>query len=389
MNRENIEEILKNIGSENVPADVHKLAEETSRDFTKTLMQTRQPKHHVFWEYIMKSKTTKLAAAAVIIVVAFLGISQFFGSTVTFADAIKPILNARTVVLDIIVGEEEKGPVIHDVVVGARIRRTFSNMDTILIIDLYNAKMLTLDPKGKGAVYMDIQGPLQEGTRSYIGLVRNIVADLNRPDLPVQELGQKEIDGQEAVGFFVSDQNTELTVWADIKTALPIRIEVLQGQSFTLLKNIEFDVPVEDSLVSMDVPAGYTLHETELDMSEFTEEDFIESMRLWVELLLDGRFPESISGEVLLEQTPRIAEKIGQSDVSDEEKVQLCMGLGRANVFFQFLDHKGGWHYAGKGVKLGDAEKAVFWYQPKDSENYRVIYGDLHVEELALDKLPK
>ena len=51
-----------------MPADVHKIAEETARDFSETLMQTRQPKHNVLWEYIMASKITKLAAAAVIII---------------------------------------------------------------------------------------------------------------------------------------------------------------------------------------------------------------------------------------------------------------------------------------------------------------------------------
>jgi hypothetical protein len=38
-------------------------------------------------------------------------------------------------------------------------------------------------------------------------------------------------------------------------------------------------------------------------------------------------------------------------------------------------------HYAGKGVKLGTADKAVFWYRPKDAKKYRVIYGDLSVRE--------
>jgi len=87
---------------------------------------------------IMKSKITRLAAAAAIIVATVLGLHLFnpFRATVTFADVIKPILNARTVVLDFIVGSEETGPVMHDIVVGSRIRRTFSNMGTIMVIDL-------------------------------------------------------------------------------------------------------------------------------------------------------------------------------------------------------------------------------------------------------------
>ncbi len=394
---QNIKEVLKRLGNEEIPADVHKIAEETSRDFSKTLMQTRQPKHYVLWEYIMKSKMTKLAAVAVIIIGTFFGISHFFGGTVTFADVIKPILNARTVVFDFIVGEEETGPVIHDIVAGSRIRRTFSNMETILILDLDNAKMLTLDPSSKGAAYIDIEGPIGEGTKSILDLIRNIVTKLKEQDeLPVQELGQKEIDGRKAIGFFLADKpHIELTIWADPKTALPIRIEILLGQSFLgqthcILKNIEFNVPVDESLVSTEVPAGYTLSDQEFDMSQFTEQDFVITLRFWVEHFLDGNFPESLNLEDLMNVTGRIGEKIDKLDISEQEKMQLGMTFGRGFVFFQQLGPNGvDWHYAGKGVKFGDADTPVFWYQPKDSKTYRVIYGDLSVEDVLPEDLPR
>jgi hypothetical protein len=339
---------------------------------------------------IMKSRITKLAAAAVIIIAVLIGINPF-RSTITFAEVIKPILNARTVVLDFIVGSEETGPVMHDIVVGSRIRRTFSNMDTIMIINLENAKMLTLDPPSKVAVYVDIQGPLREGTRNLIEFVRNAVIRVkDQPDIPVQELGQREIDGQKAVGFLVRGHNEEVTIWADAKTATPIRIELLYGQTLYILKNIEFDVPVDESLVSMDVPAGYTVSDKQFDMTQFTEQDFITSLRLYAEHLLAGSFPQSLSLEDLMNQTPRIGEKIGQLNISDEEKTQLGMTLGRGFVFFQQLGPNGvDWHYAGSGVKLGEADKAIFWYQPKGSQTYRVIYGDLSVKDVAPENLPK
>jgi hypothetical protein len=40
-------------------------------------------------------------------------------------------------------------------------------------------------------------------------------------------------------------------------------------------------------------------------------------------------------------------------------------------------------HYAGKGVKLGAADRPIFWYHPKGAKNYRVIYADLSVREAA------
>jgi outer membrane lipoprotein-sorting protein len=355
----------------------------------KRLTRSRQN----IWRITMKSPIVKLAAAAVVIVAVLIGvhfISNPFGTTVTFAKVIQPILNAHTVVLDFIAGkEEESGPVIHDIIVGNKIRRTLSNMETIMIIDLDNARMLTLDPKTKGAAYVDIQGPLQEGTKNLLELVRNIVTNLK--DLPAQELGQRNIDGHKAIGFRESNPNVELTIWADPKTAQPIRIELLLAQkSLYILKNIEFDVQIDESLVSMDIPADYTLSKTEVNLRDFTEQDFIEGLRIWAELLLNGNFPESISVEDYLKLTPLVGEKISQLNVSDEEGTRLGMSFGRGMIFFQQLDPYGiDWHYAGSGVKLGDASKAIFWYQPKGSQTYRVIYGNLTVKDVKPEDLPK
>jgi hypothetical protein len=341
-----------------------------------------------FWRIIMKSKITRLAAAAVIVIAVIAGVSQFFGGTVTFADVIKPILNARTVIFDYVIGGEEAGSVMHNIVVGSKIRRTITNMDIIAIIDLDNARMLTLDPKTKGGAYVNIEGPLKEITKNLLEFIRNVITDLK--DLPVEELGQQNIDGLEAIGFKLSGPNKEFTIWANPETAKPIRIEMVLGQSLFIFKNFEFDVPVDESLVSMEPPAGYTLSNKMFDMTNFTEQDFITLLRLWVEHLLGGNFPQSLSASELVNQANAIGEKIDQLNISDDQKKQLGLIMGRGMIFFgQFGSTNTTWHYAGSGVKLGDASKAIFWYRPKDSQAYRVIYGDLHVEDVTQENLPE
>ncbi len=341
---------------------------------------------------LMTSTIAKLAAAAVVVIALLLGLQTLnpLSPSLTFAKVIQPILNARTVAVDTVLGEDEGGPAFHDLVKGSRIRRTVSDRQDVVIIDLDSGRMLTLDPKNKGAVYVNIQGAVVEGTKSYLGLVREIVTRLNaRPDLPVKQLGRQTIDGQEAVGLEVSEDNTQLTIWADARTALPVRIEVQQGQSFTILKNIEFDVPVEDSLISLDVPAGYTLHETTLDMRQFSEQDFIETLRLWAQLVLDGKFPESLRLEDLMGQMRQIGEKIERLDVPGEEKMQLGMRLWRGYTFFHVVAHDGAYRYAGQGARLGEAGRPVFWYRPQGSATWRVICADLSVRDAASEDLPK
>ncbi len=203
----------------------------------------------------------------------------------------------------------------------------------------------------------------------------------NNPDFEAGKLGEKEIDGQKVIGFLAG----EFTIWADAETALPVRIEV-QSPLSVVFKNFQFDVPVEESLVSMDVPDGYTEQKNKIDMGTSTEQDLVECLRIWAELLLDGNFPESIGMTELMKQLPQIESKLAESVTSAEEGTQKGMTLAQGMLFIMGLKNQ---HYAGNGVKLGEADKAVFWYQPEGSETYRVIYGDLSVKDVSPENLPK
>jgi len=338
---------------------------------------------------IMKSPMTKIAAAAVILIaVVLIGINPF-GSTVTWAQVIEPILNASTVVFDMILGTDDTGIVSHEIVVGSRMRKTLSNMPNMtMIIDTDNAKLLGLDSEAKTAVYVDITGDLGDRHRSYIKFVRQIIHQLQ--DGQVEELGEQVIDGQKVVVFVGRGQNEQVTIWADPQTAHPIRIEAKIGQEFSFtMKNFEFDADMDESLVSMDVPEGYTLQKTDVPLGNATEEDFIESLRIWAEIIGDGTFPEAIGSQCAMEDMPTLIQKVEAMQITEEQGTQIGMGFARGLMFHQMLENQGGdWHYAGAGVKLGDAQTVIFWYQPQGSATYRVIYGDLSVKDVAPEDLP-
>jgi hypothetical protein len=262
------------------------------------------------------------------------------------------------------------------------------------IIDMEAGKMLVLQATDKTAVYVNIQGQLQEGSRGYIKFVRKVLMEL-KDSQEVEKLGEQEIEGQKAIGFagrgLIGDGKVK--IWANPKTAVPIRVELQIGRLFVILKNFKFDVPIEESEVSMDVPPGYTLQEAEADFTKGTEEDFIESLRIWAEVLLDGTFPDAVGTESFMKQMPLLGEKLAQSGLSEEEGAKLGAKLGitlpRGMFFLQLLETEDKYHYAGKGVKLGDVDKAIFWYRPEGAETYRVIYGDLSVKDVSEENLPK
>jgi len=65
------------------------------------------------------------------------------------------------------------------------------------------------------------------------------------------------------------------------------------------------------------------------------------------------------------------------------------MTFVRGMLFLQLLERQISFQYAGNGVKLGEADKAIFWYQPEGSQTWRIIYGDLTVKDVAPENLPK
>lgn len=342
----------------------------------------------------MSNKATKLAAAAVILV-AVLVAAHFLGSplssTVTFAHVLEPILNANTAVLDIVIGEEsEDTPVIHDMIMGSRIRRKLSTMsDSVTILDLQAGRILALSEKDKTAQYISMKGlpPIP----NYLEHLKNIIVTLQKSsDFVLDELGEQEIAGRMLIGFHMTHPKIEITLWADPTTGLPVRIEQNEGQMRLICKNVQFDVPMEASLFSMDVPEGYTLQqETTLDLQGGTEEAFIEGLGFLAETVNEGRLPDGVAVEDYLKLAPAVAAQLESMDLSDEEKAAIGVKIQNMLLFIRFFQGEGKWYYRGQGLMLGEADKAIFWYRPRGSATYRVIYGDLRVEDVAPEDLPE
>lgn len=68
------------------------------------------------------------------------------------------------------------------------------------------------------------------------------------------------------------------------------------------------------------------------------------------------------------------------------EDLERVMLIGRVLTLERGVK---GYGYKADGAKLGDEGKIIFWYRPEGSEKYRVVYGDLHVGDVAADALPE
>ena len=368
--------------------------EQTCQSAKQTILETAASRQTTkppatlesIWRTIMTTNRLRLAAAAVIVVAAALGLNSFLGGTVTFAEVVKPILNARTIVFDLVLGDDETGTVMHEEVTGSLIRRTISNIPgMVMILDLDDNKMLALDTGSKTAGYVKL-GQVGDKTENYIENVRKIIIDLQK-GLDIEKLPEREIDGRTAVGFKGRNDKEKLTIWADPKTALPIRIELETRQFHGVFKNFEFEPQIKK--ISMDVPAGYTQDEEQFDLSNVNEQDLVESLRIWAQTLLDGRFPDTIGTTDYMREVGVLGQKIPTLDIPDSEKGQIGGKFAKGMIFLQKFEGSDKWQYAGKGVKLGEADKVILWYQPEGSNVYRAIYGDLKAADIAQENLPK
>lgn len=406
MNDERIEQILNMLAKEEVPADVHEIAEETARDFSETLAQTEQPKHYVLWEYIMTSKVTKLAAAAGIIIAVLAGINYFVGSigvaTPAFADIVRPFLSARTATFKGTMKVEGAPTQTFEgmFMEPARMRQTTAEGVTV-ISDLQQGKIITLVPAQKQAMVIEMQNIPEEKDQSQFNFFhevrRRILEAQETEDESVEFLGEQEINGVLAIGYNVRKPAADMIIWANKETKMPIRLEISNGPVTNIMSNIVFDVELDESLFDLKIPEGYTVRTMQVDASEPTEKDLLEMFRIWAEHM-DGNLPSVLDMNASMEFVKYQQKKMKEEgqELSEQEMMEKILGtqktimkMSRGGMFVQQLPPDSDWHYAGKDVKFGDADRAIFWYRPKGSKTYRVIYGDLNVKDVTPENLPK
>jgi hypothetical protein len=183
-----------------------------------------------------------------------------------------------------------------------------------------------------------------------------------------------------------------------------------------VLSNFQFDVPLDESLFSLTPPEGYRLQEMSMDWSGGGEKDVIEILRRSADID-NGVFPDSLLDQKMImkinmKATMKLSFELGKQAAIAAAKRAKEKAEGKelekaappemppemlkeqseaGNLIgrmITFLTENAGWKYAGKGVKLGDTQTPIFWYVPKDSKQGRVIYGDLSVRDVPVDKLP-
>lgn len=400
------------------------------------------------WSIIMKSKTTKFTTAAMVFIAVLIGINHFGisidGTSVAWADILKQIVVAETAEFDLLI--EKDGQVLQSshliCKAPGKIKQLMPD-GTVNIVDFGKYNILILNTNAKKATLRQISGESSE--LSQLDVFGNFQKRLEKmihfQDETVENLGLDTIDGQEVIGFRIKVSELDevigwqgkgtFTVWADTQSKLPIRMEWYDDMYGinTIADKMELNMEVDDHVFDMNVPDGFELKRIEHKVSKsesmtnptaIDEKRILKGYRGWV-FLSDGVFPSSMTMNAIKDLDPEArmtikqegwgfrptlnkridlgVERFGfteENPPTEEEKKALNKKLQKAmnNAFGGFMavfrmPADSDWHYAGKDVMMGETDRAIFWYRPMDSKNYRVIYGDLTVEDVAPEDLPE
>lgn len=339
------------------------------------------------------SKAAALFSMAACGLVLYALFADPFGGSVAFADVAQKLREAKT--LTYLTTTEVEGQPGSPMTFKSYFKEPF-RMRTelpggvISISDTQQRKSLTLQPEQKTAMLLeyDIQAdpkgnanPAQDRA-SVIENLRNLVNQEGKP------LGEREIDGVAAKGFEVTADGQTMKVWADRKTGDPIRIEIpaeILGKTATVvLTELEFNVPLDEELFSLDVPEGYKLQKLpRLNVTTELDKAMVEFLGGYAKLS-GGAYPADLQDWAgIFKET--FKDKNATEPNPDVMQVMQHAGIVTA-LLSQYKRHEQYDYIA--DVKPGDADSIVFWYRPAKSEKYRAVYGDLRIADVAKADLP-
>ncbi len=269
--------------------------------------------------------------------------------------------------------------------------RTEMDNESVVIMDGGQGKQLILDPATKSALLLEGKADAPRAADGGAGLIEHL-RKLSEGD--AKPVGEKNIGDVRARGYLVNKLGTEMTIWVDPATRMPLRMESVsrfQGKEFrSVASDFQIDVALDDALFKVAPPAGYALRKEESKIIGMDEKTFLNPEQAVADLLrifaekTGGTFPKRLDDpEEFRKMMPQQAQKTA---IPDSETFRTIQALTRFMMATQALREKFG--YTPDGVKLGDADKILFWYRPDGGTSYRAIFGDLHAADVRADKLP-
>jgi hypothetical protein len=410
-NEKYIEEFIKDI-----PFDA---PDSRHRDELKKQLLSAFPKHRLqpaaltvkVWRNVMKSSTTRIAAAAVIVFAMFFGIKVFTESSgvawakvLSNVQKIQTYINRMKITLKSPEGSQDVEMTFYRSTEYGTRRDSYYKGELIsqLYIPAEGNKGVELVPsenKYVNAVFTDEQ--IKE------------ITEKNNPRAIVKEfmccnqytkIGEKTINGINVEGIEVDNDKFGASLfergkgrlWVAVDTDLPVLIE-LEGTSSggtiqisMTIDGFDWEPDLQAADFEPNIPSDYTVM-AEVDLSGSIEA-VINGLRGFAEIT-GGKYPTNLDlitiGQEIKDGFIAMRQNQGKSleEKPTKEEMEKMLSIQGACMFYGKLvkENKDAAYYGDK-VTPQDAYKVLMRWKLSDNE-YQVIFGDLSVRSVTAEDL--
>jgi len=369
------------------------------------------------WRTIMKSRITKLVAAAVIIIAVVVGIYEFGSSieSVAWGEVVDNVEQTQTFMFrgwTNMTGlpnvPKEKAFESEMVAYGSSEHgtrmETYMDGNVTMIMYMLPAEKVMISVIPAQKKYMRVL--LTEELTAKMRQQGQDPRDMVRRFLSVEytELGRATIEGIEVEGIEVNDpkvwagmsESIVGRLWVDVKTDLPVRLEMEiaheEIQQKSVMDQFQWDVELDADLFEPNIPPDYTLM-GEVEMPDMKDEGkMVQGLRAFAEMT-DGRYPSSMTMMAIMQEFGKVLKSMGidpSREPSQEETQKMMdkmMVLQAPYIFYaQLLGGNKDPAYYGDAVTADDVDAVLMRWKISDDE-YRVIFGDLTTENLTSERL--
>jgi len=266
-------------------------------------------------------------------------------------------------------------------------KETISNYG---IIDIMKKKGILIDDLKKQYLEMDFSAI--PGEQSQIDIIEHMKSLPKRAD---KKLGEREINNKILQGYIIEEEGMKKTVWIDVSNGELVQIDMeplnIKGVQY-IITDIKFNLPLDDKLFSFIPPEGYTPMKKDLYIPKDkpSENDLINYLRFLSSYHKEKLFPPSINNVAdYIKHMKEFDKDKFEKEPEEKEKKEIQKAIQLGMQFVMLMKPENDWHYSGKGVKLGSADRPIFWWRPDGAKNYRVIYGDLKIRDMTPEELKR
>jgi len=293
------------------------------------------------WRTIMKSRITKLAAAAVIIIAALIINFQFSTSGVAWGAMVEKIESVENVVFHSTTNVKMQG-----LPKGQTPKTTgiayYSSEHGLRAENYINDKLsftMYLNPKEN--IFVSVM-PDQKKYMKVTDKSPDELKQISEKDDPrvmvrhmmsteYEQLGRDTINGIDVEGIECTGprvmggmfEDATARLWVEIGTDFPVRIEIEgivgggQMEMSMVMDDFQWNVELDPALFVPDIPSDYTSQEMKTEANEGTA---INGLKLFAELT-GGRYPDNLALLTLLKEiTEELTKKYGMKIIEKQDE---------------------------------------------------------------------